>query len=152
MATPIESKLYAIDVVFDSKAEKKITFAGDIQNDDITVDSYMGLIVLRLMVAPGSQDAVFLTNPVEWFRNEIPSPTMPPPFSIQRDSAKQVTLIDINTNGTESGIPYGFRVLVQSGDQVYTSADPTVINKEPPTGELRSLSGQLQGRLQRRVA
>lgn len=152
MGKPIESKLYAVDVIFDSKLEKKIRFDGDIVDDDITVDSYMGLIVLRLQIAPGSQDAVFLTNPIEWFNKETPDPTMPPPFSIQRDSDKQVTLIDINTNGTLAGVPYGFRVLVESDNQVYASSDPTVINKEPPTSDSQPVRGGAEDWPQRRVA
>jgi hypothetical protein len=86
--------------------------------------------LIRLVIEPPPSQALFLTNPVNWFGMldlEQPVPTAAN-ITVVRDTDKLCTILDYNEGKDET---FHGRISVIIDGTVYTSPDPTIINHKP---------------------
>lgn len=96
-------------------------------NDEIVVPPGLCLIVLALT---RESNAAFLTHPLSWFARDLTTPDrVPDPINVRREHGTLLTLLDHNPGEVEQR--FHFRISLASGGEVFTSPDPTIINRKP---------------------
>lgn len=117
------------NVSLTAKRELDYSYSGDIQGENIVVDSEHAEIILRLSSDLG---ASFAGNPITWLAYDKPEVEIPQPecFTVTRDSDLQTTIRDWN-NAASHG-HYRFIINIICKDERYV-LDPTVLNKPLPT-------------------
>lgn len=126
-----DSKLLTVtaNVSLTEKRELGYSYSGDIQGEEIVVDSEHAEIILRLRSSLG---ASFASNPITWLAYDKPGQVLirkPACFTVTRDSDLRVTIHDWN-NATNHGY-YRFIInIIYKGKKHVL--DPTIFNKELP--------------------
>ncbi len=141
-----QPKVYEMDVVVDfvESAEGPVFrfFQNGVHDPVFAVDTYLSILILRLRVQGlADPSEVEFASHLQWLDEKKRVPMAPPPTDVRRESSVKLAILDLNT--VEAGdMPqrFSFLVSVLYQGQMYTSQDPTIINKEPPGGQaLRGL-------------
>ena len=114
---------------------------GDQPDPVIRTTPGLNVLVFRLRDLSGAGRAVFMQEPFLWVRHtetdDAPTP-QPGCFSLRRETDQRAILTDYNMmESEEPDESYSFHVSVLADGKVYTSPDPTIINRGGPSGPPR---------------
>ncbi len=137
---PIPSAQINVDVEFQlngSVATFQFVHDGMI-NSPIDTDPGLNLLVFRLQNLSPAVQVTLAQNPFIWVQDTgsaAQAITIPACFSLRRETDQRATLMDFNT--LQQGDPaesHSCHVSVLADGEVYTSPDPTIINRGAPSG------------------
>lgn len=116
------------DVSLTEEEDLKCSYSGDIQGDEIVVQSEHAEITLRLKSNLGVS---FARNPITWLAYDKPGKVetlKPECFAVARDSDQQVTIRDWNNEASHGSYRFTINVSYKGKRRVL---DPTIVNKKP---------------------
>ncbi len=131
---PIESqsvdlKLYAVPVAFDPLASPPIYFPA---GSAVEVSSRMALVAFCLDPLPAGVIAGFSATPIDWLDmggRIVPSPAC---FRVVTCNPDRVAVLDTNLGSADATFQLALNIAYNG--LVYSSPDPTILNKEDPIG------------------
>jgi hypothetical protein len=142
MATELKAVRHDITILFDPAALATDPFSYQIDGgpveEDFRIEVRSNLAVFDFFLrtqtsTPQGSLASFATSPLQWLSASLTPTPMPGAFFFQRDNDLSMTLINLNSvEIPDEKFSFNFEIGVVYQGRTYTSADPTIINVQPP--------------------
>lgn len=131
-------KVYRLDVVVDFTEPGDPTWGfhtGAVETDTITIDAYLSILYLYLEPrgVPDPDKVVFASH-VQWKDSAGMPAANPSCLAVQRQNDHVISIVDVNgeISHLDEEKAFSFFVSVLYESRMYSSPDPTIINREPP--------------------